>query len=334
MQMVIPKPRLSLGLAAGALLLACSSDPPAPMTAGVAGAGGTTGGVTGGTGLVGPAGAAGAGGSMVSTGGAGAGGGGAGGAVAGGGAAGTAGAGGSGGALPAGLPDGPSSERQTAKPLGSTEAPTGYWEYLPPGYGDTVPRPLLVFFHGVGENGNGDSELDRVLLHGPPFLIDNDDWPSERPFVVLSSQHTGGGCPSSSEIDAFFDYAVATYTVDPARIYLTGLSCGANGSWNYLAEHGGETVAAAALIAGGQGDDAWEAAGCKLGEVALWAFHGGADGPEGSTVPIEGINAGCPGHKEAKVTVYPGVGHVDSWVITYDLSEGHDPFAWLLGFTK
>jgi len=236
--------------------------------------------------------------------------------------------------LPEGLPDGPSSGRQTAKPLGSTAAPTGYWEYLPPGYGDTVPRPLLVFFHGIGENGNGDSELDRVLSHGPPMLIDDDDWPSERPFVVLSSQHTGDGCPSADEIDAFLDYAVANYVVDPARIYLTALSCGANGSWNYLAEHGGEVVAAAALIAGGQGDNAWEAAGCKLGEVGLWAFHGGDDGPEGSTVPIEGITADCPDAKEAKVTVYPGVGHVDSWVMTYDLSAGHDPFTWLLGFNK
>jgi hypothetical protein len=70
-----------------------------------------------------------------------------------------------------------------------------------------------------------------------------------------------------------------------------------------------------------------------MGTVAIWAFHGGDDGPEGSTVPIEGLQA-CPGAKEAKVTVYPDVGHVDSWVITYDLSEGHDPYAWLLTHTK
>jgi hypothetical protein len=331
----MPSVHRVLGLGFVLAVGACSSGPANPTAVGAAGMSGSASGVAGSAGAQ-AAGAGGTGGGM--SGGGGAGGAGSGGvSTAGGGAGGAGGAlggGGSGGALPMGLPDGPSSGRHTAKPLGSTGAPTGYWEYLPPGYGDTVPRPLLVFFHGIGENGNGDSELDRVLGHGPPMLIEDDEWPSERPFVVLSSQHTGDGCPSASEIDAFYDYAIASYTVDPARIYLTGLSCGANGSWSYLAEHGGEVVAAAALIAGGQGDNAWQAAGCKLGEVALWAFHGGADGPEGSTVPIEGINQDCPNAKEAKVTVYPGVGHVDSWVITYDLSEGHDPYTWLLGFNK
>ena len=33
----------------------------------------------------------------------------------------------------------------------------------------------------------------------------------------------------------FIDYAVATYNVDPRRVYITGLSCGAFGVWEYLA---------------------------------------------------------------------------------------------------
>ena len=34
---------------------------------------------------------------------------------------------------------------------------------------------------------------------------------------------------------------------------------------------------------------------------------------------------------EAKLTIYPGVKH-DSWTKTYDLSAGHDIYAWLLKF--
>ena len=87
-----------------------------------------------------------------------------------------------------------SASRQTAqigRPLGTTGAPNGFYEYLPPGYGNGAPRPLLVFWHGVGENGNGTTELSKVLVHGPPGLIAENRWSADRPFVVLSPQHVG-----------------------------------------------------------------------------------------------------------------------------------------------
>src|SRR5258708_1001278 len=51
---------------------------------------------------------------------------------------------------------GPSSARQTVKPLGGTNtAPNGYIEYLPPGYDGSKAAPLLVFWHGISADGNG-----------------------------------------------------------------------------------------------------------------------------------------------------------------------------------
>src|SRR5579859_6589087 len=41
--------------------------------------------------------------------------------------------------------DGPSQARQTARPIGMPYSKNGFWEYLPPGYGDGTLRPLLVF---------------------------------------------------------------------------------------------------------------------------------------------------------------------------------------------
>src|SRR5690349_21197454 len=41
---------------------------------------------------------------------------------------------------------GPSSARLTPKPLGSTSAPNGFYEYLPPDYDGVSLYPLLVFF--------------------------------------------------------------------------------------------------------------------------------------------------------------------------------------------
>jgi predicted peptidase len=227
------------------------------------------------------------------------------------------------------------SSRQTARPLGTTAARQGFHEYLPPGYGDGTRRPLLVFMHGIGENGNGASNLDRVLNHGPPRLIRQNRWPDSRPFIVLSPQQTSG-CPNAASVNAFLDFALATYAVDEKRIYLTGLSCGAIGTWSYLGQHRGARVAAAAVIAG-DGRAAFRQAGCALGEVAIWAFHGDQDDAvpvAGSTETVASLMA-CPSppRREVKLDIYPGVGH-DSWTRTYDLSAGHDIYTWLLGFTR
>ena len=237
-----------------------------------------------------------------------------------------------------GAPAGPSKGRHTQRPIGSKGGNTaGYWEYLPPHYGNGALYPLLVFRHGVGENGNGMNELTKVAVHGPPKLIEANQWPEERKFVVLSVQHPGGGCPSPDEMDDFFTFAFDNYDIDPTRVYLTGLSCGAIGSWNYLGDHTNETVAAAVLVCG-DGRPAFSKAGCNLGKVPIWAFHGDADKsvlPVGSTETVANLKA-CtdPAAVDTKLTVYPGVPH-DSWTMTYNLSNPeNDIYAWLMTHQK
>ncbi len=261
-----------------------------------------------------------------------------------------------------------SSQRLAQRPAGTTDAPLGYWEYLPPDYDDDGSSPLLVFLHGFGESGDGTADdLGVLLATGIPGLIGTDEWPSERPFVVLAPQHaypqeeahyepcdgvehggscamriqheqghpeTGSICTTPAEVHDFLSYAVASYDVDPDRVYLTGLSCGAHGAWEYVAEYGGDQIAAMVPIAG-EGRPAWEAAMCSLGEVAVWAFHGDADdvvAPAGSIETMTNLEE-CPQpRRDAELTVYPGVDH-DSWTATYDLSAGHDIYEWLLGYT-
>lgn len=226
----------------------------------------------------------------------------------------------------------PPSDRHMPRPLGSTAAGQGFYEYLPPGYSETEAYPLLIFIHGLGENGNGDSELDKVLNNGPPRLINNDSWGQQQPFIVLSPQRSGGGCTSSAQIEDFIDFALDHYAVDVSRIYLTGLSCGAIGSWNYAGQNIASRIAAMVPIAG-NGNPAFNSAGCSLGTLPIWAFHGDADstvGPGGTTGPINSLLA-CndPVAFDSRMTIYPGVGH-NSWRRTYDLSAGHDIYSWLL----
>jgi predicted esterase len=229
-----------------------------------------------------------------------------------------------------------SSLRQIEKPLGTTASSLGYLEYLPPGYGDGTKRPLLVFVHGITESGNGTTDLSKLLVRGPPKLIAQNKWPDDRPFVVLSLQHPADmECARAAEVHDFISYALTQYDIDPARVYLTGLSCGALASWNYIAVDRASQVAAAVLVAG-DGRPAWNVAGCGLATVAIWGFH--AEGDEtidenGTIEPINQLKA-CPSPpaREVKATIYAGSSH-DSWSRTYDLSAGYDIYAWLLGVT-
>ena len=258
----------------------------------------------------------------------------------------------------------------TPRPIGSTSFPMGFYEYLPPSYSATGAKsPLLVVFNGYGENGDGTpGALQNLLWTGIPRFLDIGGWPTDRPLAVLALQHvedapgfdfspcdgaTWGGscnmqlqhdrnhaspafCTTPDEVHSFIAYAVAHYNVDPARVYATGLSCGAFGTWEYLAKYGSEQVAAAVPIAG-DGRPAWDTAGCGLGSVAIWAFHGELDDvvdPQGSIETMTDLQA-CPGvpANRAQLTVYPGLYH-DGWDQAYSGSLGDDIYTWMLGFSK
>ena len=217
----------------------------------------------------------------------------------------------------------------------------GYLEYLPRGYADDdEPRPMLVFLHGAGENGAGsEAELQKVLKLGIPQMIAEGTWPGEHPFVVLMPQYpqaeAEGECALADEIDRLLRHALLSYRIDPQAIYLTGISCGAIGIWDYLAQAEDNLVAAAVPIAG---HPVWamEKAGCELARTPTWTFHGAQD----EVVPVNYVEdsiaelRACtdPPPSELELTIYPDADHFenDAWTRTYDLSAGHDVYAWLL----
>lgn len=239
----------------------------------------------------------------------------------------------------------PPAARLTARPLdsGDNAAPLGYLEYLPPSYGGGAPlSPLLIFLHGGGEAGDGSGEtLDRVRKLGIPRMIADGDWPADQPFVVLAPQYgtapASDRCDIADDIARFLDFALLSYEVDPARVYLTGISCGAIGIWDYIGANGDDIVAAAVPIAG-HAEWAIEEATCgQLASVPIWAFHGALD----EVVPVVHIRGpmdevtDCfrPNPSDWKLTVYPDADH-DSWSRTYDLSGVHDIYAWMLERTN
>ncbi|UII19713.1 PKD domain-containing protein [Fulvivirga ligni] len=243
----------------------------------------------------------------------------------------------------------------TNRPKGTTDCYFGYVEYLPPTYHDDPNKlfPVILFWHGFGEKGNGTTELGRIYNNGPIRLINQGKWPVANPdgelpaeeFIVIAPQNSGGFAnPDHNEHT--INYIIDNYKADPDRIYMTGLSAGGISTWNYLGKYY-STIAAAIPIAGNGNTVRSQA--CNFKNIPIWAFHGDADGTvtvNGSINPVNSVNACVPPPDiPAKVTIYPGVGH-NSWSMTYNLggmnnlySPSYDPYDisiydWLLQQTR
>jgi predicted peptidase len=107
------------------------------------------------------------------------------------------------------------------------------------------------------------------------------------------------------------DEVLKQYRVDSRRVYLTGESMGGYGTWALAAAHPERFAAIAPICGGGE-----PASADRLKGVPTWAFHGADDKvvpPEESRKMVAAIqHAGG----DARLTIYPGVGH-DSWTTTY-----------------
>ena len=237
----------------------------------------------------------------------------------------------------------PSSTRFIKKPIGTLYEAQGFWEYLPHAYESRSEWPLLIFYHGLGENGDGTSEgLDGIPGNGIPGLLQSDNWPVNKSatgdeFIILSPQNSTENCHDPNEMDDFLRWAIQHYNVDESRVYMTGISCGAVGVWRYLLVHYDDDIIAAAVPICGDGQLTFIVQGCGLGNLPIWGFHGEADDvieAQGTIYPMQQLQA-CtnPEAVDARLTIYPGVGH-DSWTQTYDVSAGNDIYSWLMSYTN
>jgi poly(3-hydroxybutyrate) depolymerase len=167
----------------------------------------------------------------------------------------------------------------------------GFWEYLPRNYDADVNAryPLLVFFHGAGEQGDDQSTttLDKVLRAGPPKLINSGNFPDSffvagqwHKFIVISPQIKNGivGVSSTiqpSTVEAVIQYALSAYRVDATRIYLCGLSMGGGAVWDYAGSslNAAQKLAAIAVAAGAADLTMQQANNIAEGDLPVLATH-------------------------------------------------------------
>ena len=214
--------------------------------------------------------------------------------------------------------------RQRPCSFEASAAKVGRLDYLlsVPRDHDARGRPLILFLHGSEERG---CDLERIARHGIPKIAEEDP---DFPFVAISPQLPPGGVwhRYHRTLLALLDDVIECHTVDPGRVYLTGVSLGGYGAW-HLAAHAPERFAAVVPVCGGGlPSQGFPEEVHALKEVPVWAFHGALDTvvPPSESERLVDLLRRAGG--DARLTLYPDLGH-DSWTRTYE-----DPavYEWLL----
>lgn len=221
----------------------------------------------------------------------------------------------------------------------------GLYEAFPPGY-DSFPSkkyPLLIYLHGGGERGDGNTELPRLSYNGVSRLINRGKFPTsftvnneEFSFVVISPQVKTEKWPFPADIDKVVEYALKNYRVDPTRVYIVGMSMGGGAAWEY-AQLYSKKIAAIVPICGASWPQPLNVQRLAATNLPIWAFHNSDDFVvlynQTTKVFYDGvknINASFPIH----VTLWETGGH-DAWTRATDpdyREQGKNIYEWLLGF--
>ncbi len=151
--------------------------------------------------------------------------------------------------------------------IGNAASPRfkGLLEFTPAGYNPADVNtlyPVIIYFHGLGAAGQGtSSDLCTILsdqTNSLPGRIESGTFQEvvnsggiDYKFIVISPQYVqydygNNNYPSANAVDSVIDYVIANYRVNINRIYLTGMSTGAN----MVVEYAGNSLARAQRIAG------------------------------------------------------------------------------------
>lgn len=216
----------------------------------------------------------------------------------------------------------------------SPEGIIGFLEFKPSDYG-TQKHPLIIFLHGIGERGNGTTQINNVTANAIPkfcaagasmrFTVGG----QTSSFVVLSPQLSAGiGAWPTWYVKDMIAYAKANLQIDTNRIYVTGLSLGGGGVWQYAFEssQNAKAVAAIAPVCGTDyGDDPNACARAGGEHLPIWAFHAQDDGTVGvgATQHVQAYIWWCnPQYTpRPRFTYYKSGGHSGAWINAYD--TGH-----------
>lgn len=158
----------------------------------------------------------------------------------------------------------------------------GFYSAVPEHYHETATKyPLIIFLHGVGQVGNGTTELPKVTYGGIPKLVSDGLFPPDFTvkgkhfsFVILAPQFKRWG-PGVMDVVSFIEYAKENYRVDTNRIYLSGLSGGGALTTDVAAVYASKLAAIIPMAGVSSGADVIEK--IARANLPVWVFHNSED---------------------------------------------------------
>jgi parallel beta-helix repeat protein len=206
---------------------------------------------------------------------------------------------------------------------------------------------LLIFIHGIGELGNGTTQLPRVLKNAVPRLIETGQFPTSFKvkgksfsFIVASPQFRN--VPSPADVLSLINYLKGKFRIDEKRIYVTGLSMGGGATEDFASANDSYAQIPAAVVpVAGNMNPKWMTNAPKTlakNRVPVWFLHNEGD----PTVPsqfskdwVSMMDKHDPKPKP-KLTIFDKRGH-DAWTTAYDPSyreNGKNIYEWMLQYEK
>lgn len=188
--------------------------------------------------------------------------------------------------------------------------------FIPHSYDGTQAMPLILFLHGAGEREGGRKGPAEEGL-GPAIKKAGE---AEFPFVVVFPRCQRGGfwrasSPDGKKAIGMLEQVIKELKIDEKRLYLTGLSMGGYGTWDFATQYP-QRWAAIAPICGGGDPKAAE----SIKHIPCWCFHGDKD----SAVPVarsrEMLKALWAVGSHPNYIEYAGVGH-NCWDLAYGMPE-------------
>ncbi|WP_179318657.1 T9SS type A sorting domain-containing protein [Winogradskyella helgolandensis] len=217
-----------------------------------------------------------------------------------------------------------SAGEHTAVPLGDSEAPFGYYEYLPLDFdtssGETYP--LVISYHGSSSSGNGTWELDYVLSAGLPKLISNG---SDLEAIIISPQSTDANF-SATDFLSLYNYIIDSYNINTDRVYVTGLSSGGSSTWNALKEHYDKIAAAIPICGYNLVNDP----SVFLQQTPIWTFHNFDDSVIDVSRTISNVNR-ISDTDSSVMTLYPYENGDDAANEDYTMQFDSSTQTWSIG---
>jgi predicted peptidase len=205
-----------------------------------------------------------------------------------------------------------------------------FWLHLPEEYDESQAWPLILSLHGFL---GFEPSLEKVLEQSPLGYVRPD---VEFPFIIIAPQAPDGAWAIYHEpIEELIAFLGESISIDPDAQFLTGLSAGAVGAWQWALAFP-DRFAGMAINSGTPSlnpNDPVPEDICLLKDLPIWIAYSDADQHVRPMEPnrqvIMALEA-C-GSTVVSLTVYSDLSHAEAISTAY---EGSELYEWMLALME